>query len=190
MEPGEHAPQQVSYHDVVLILTPTVVRVEVDVLLAEPVYFQEVVEHTHHCISAFTHINCFIDEVVDLTWNGFTAYPKDGTFPGGEEVHGARLEGVIWVEYLLGHVKGVVCCDITRTRCCLLCRWWWAKITRRRKELVDGHFGGVKGLLVEGALLCYFQQVQLGLTNDLKCMLCSIIIMLFNAHPVICVQVS
>ena len=74
MEPGEHAPQQVSYHNVVLILTPTVVHMEVDVLLTEPMYFQEVVEHTNHCI---------IDEVVDLMWNGFTAYPKDGTFPGG-----------------------------------------------------------------------------------------------------------
>ena len=31
---GEHTPQQVSYHDVILILTPTVVCMEVDVLLA------------------------------------------------------------------------------------------------------------------------------------------------------------
>ena len=93
-----------------LFLTPTVVRVEVDVLLAEPVYFQEVVEHTNHCIRTFTHINSFsfIYEVVDLMWNGFTAYPKNGTFLGGEEVHGPWLERVIWVEYLLGHVKGVV----------------------------------------------------------------------------------
>ena len=137
MEPGEHVPQQVSYHDVVLILTPTAVHMEVDVLLAEPMYFQEVMEHTHHCISPLTHVNYLINEVVDLAWNCFTAYSKDSTFPWGEEVHRARLEGVVWVEYLLGHVEGVVCCDVTRAWCCLLCRWWWAEVTRRRKELMD-----------------------------------------------------
>ena len=33
VQTGKHTPQQVSYHSIVLILTPTVVRVEVDVLL-------------------------------------------------------------------------------------------------------------------------------------------------------------
>ena len=149
MEPSEHTPQQVSYHDVVLILTPTVVRVEVDVLLAEPMYFEKVMEHAHHCIRTLTHVNRLVDEVVDLAWYGFAAYPEDGTFPGGEEVHGARLLGVIWVEYLLGHVEGVVCCNVTRAWCCLLCRWWRIEITGRGKELVNRLFGIVKGILVE-----------------------------------------
>ena len=47
---SEHTPQQVSYHDVILILTPTVVCVMVDILLAEPMYFEEVMKHAHHCI--------------------------------------------------------------------------------------------------------------------------------------------
>ena len=105
METSEHTPQQVSYHDIVFILTPTVVRVEVDIFLAEPMYFKEMMEHAHHCISALAHVNCLIDEVVDLARHGFAAYSKDGTFPWGEEVHGTRLEGVVRVEHLLGHVK-------------------------------------------------------------------------------------
>ena len=68
MKPGEHAPQQVSYHDVVFVLTPTVVRMEVDVLLAEPMYFKEVMKHAHHCVGTLTHVNCLINEVVDLAW--------------------------------------------------------------------------------------------------------------------------
>ena len=36
------------YHDVVFIFTPTVVCVEVDVLLAEPMYFQEVMDSPLH----------------------------------------------------------------------------------------------------------------------------------------------
>ena len=99
------APQQVSYHDV-FILTPTVVRVEVEVdVLAEPMYFKEVMEHAYHHISTLAHVNSLIDEVVDLARYGFTAYSKDGTFPWGEEVHGTQLEGVVRVEHLLGHVK-------------------------------------------------------------------------------------
>ena len=44
MKTNEQAPQPVSYH-VVFILTPTVVRMEVDVLLTEPMYFKEMMEH-------------------------------------------------------------------------------------------------------------------------------------------------
>ena len=45
---SEHTPQQVSYHDVILVLTPTVVCVKVDILLAKPMYFKEVMKHAHH----------------------------------------------------------------------------------------------------------------------------------------------
>ena len=61
MEPGENTPQQVSYHDVILVLTPTVVRMEVDVLLTEPMYFKEVMEHAHHCVSTLAHVHCLIN---------------------------------------------------------------------------------------------------------------------------------
>ena len=62
-----HSRYPVSYYDV-FVLTPTVVRVEVDVLFAEPIYFEEVMKHAHHCIGALTHVNCLINEVVDLAW--------------------------------------------------------------------------------------------------------------------------
>ena len=116
MKPREYALQQVSYHDV--LLTPTVVRVEVDVL-AKPMYFHEVVEHT-----TALPISCFIHEVVDLMWNGFTAYPKMAHFWGVRKYMGPGWRG----SFGLGHVKGV-CCDITTTQCCLLCRWQRAEIT-------------------------------------------------------------
>ena len=60
MQASEHAPQQVSYHDVIFVLTPTVVRIEVDVL-AEPMYFKEM-EHAHYRISTLAHVKC-LDEV-------------------------------------------------------------------------------------------------------------------------------
>ena len=42
---SQHSPQQVSYHYAVLVLTPAVVSMEMDILLAEPMYFKEVMEH-------------------------------------------------------------------------------------------------------------------------------------------------
>ena len=73
VQASEHAPQQVSYHDVIFVLTPTVVRMEVNVL-ANPMYFKEVMEHAYHCISALTHVNCLVNEAVDLAWYGFAAH--------------------------------------------------------------------------------------------------------------------
>ena len=88
------------------LLTPTVVGVEeVDIFFAKPMYFKEMMEHAHHRISALAHVNHLIYEEVDLARYGFTAYSIDGTFPWGEEVHGTRLEGIVRVEHLLGHVK-------------------------------------------------------------------------------------
>ena len=69
-------PQQVSYHDVVLILTPTVVRMEVDIMLAEPMYFKEVVQHTDDGIGSFAYIYSFINEVFDLVWYSLAANSK------------------------------------------------------------------------------------------------------------------
>ena len=76
MQSSEYAPQQVSYHDVVLILTPTVVHVEVDITLAEPIYFKEVVQHTDDGIGSFTYIYGFVDEVIDLAWYSLAANSK------------------------------------------------------------------------------------------------------------------
>ena len=52
VQTGEHMPQQVSYHSIVLILTPTVVRVEMDIL-AEPMYPKEMVEHADDELAPF-----------------------------------------------------------------------------------------------------------------------------------------
>ena len=68
MKPGQHAPQQVSYHDVIFVLTPAVVRMEVDVQLAKPMYFEEMVQHTDDGIGPFTNVNSFVNQVIDLTW--------------------------------------------------------------------------------------------------------------------------
>ena len=105
VQAGKHAPQQVSYHSIVLILTPTVVRVEVYVLLTEPMYLKEVMEHADNGVGSLPNVNCLVNQVINLTWDSLTAHSKDGTLSWGKEVHGARLEGVIRVEYLLGHVK-------------------------------------------------------------------------------------
>ena len=116
MEPSEHAPQQVSYHGVVLVLTPTVVSVEVDILLAKPMYFKEVMEHADDGIGSLTSLNGLVNKVIDLTWDSLTAYSIDGALSWGKEVHGPWLLGVIRVEHLLGHVKRVVNLDVPRAR--------------------------------------------------------------------------
>ncbi|MCG8621416.1 MAG: hypothetical protein MJE68_05350 [Proteobacteria bacterium] len=105
VKPSEHVPQQVSYHSVVLVLTPTVVSVEVDILLAKPMYFEEVMEHADDGIGSLAGVNGLVNQVIDLTWDSLTAHSIDGTLSWGKEVHGARLEGVIWVEYLLAMLK-------------------------------------------------------------------------------------
>ena len=71
MKPCEH---------IILIMIPTVVRVEVNILLAEPMYSKEVMTHAHHGIGTLTHVNCLIDEADDLALNGFTAKSEDSTF--------------------------------------------------------------------------------------------------------------
>ena len=105
MEPSEHAPQQVSYHGVVLVLTPTVVSVEVDILLAKPMYFEELMEHADadDGIGSLPIVNGLVNKVIDLTGDILTAQSIDCTLCWGKEVHGPWLLGVIRVEYLVGH---------------------------------------------------------------------------------------
>ena len=87
-------------------------------------YFKEMVEHADDGVRPFTYVEGFVNKVIDLTWYSLAAYSKDCTFPWCSEVHGTRLEGVIGVEHLLGHVEGVVGVDGARAGCCFLC-WWW-----------------------------------------------------------------
>ena len=52
---------------------------------------KEVVEHADNCIGPLPHIRCLIDDKVDQSRDSFTADPKKGSLPGGEEVDGAWL---------------------------------------------------------------------------------------------------
>ena len=53
-------------------------------------------------LAPFPMSTCLINQVINLMWDSLTAHSIDGTLSWGKE---ARLEGVIRVEYLLGHVK-------------------------------------------------------------------------------------
>ena len=66
---------------------------------------EEVVEHADDGVGPLSHIAGFINEVVDLPWNGFTTYPKHSALAWSEKVYGAGLEGVRGVVHLLCHVK-------------------------------------------------------------------------------------
>ena len=49
-----------------LLWSPASTRhMEVDVLLAEPMYLKEVVEHADYGIGSLTDINCLINKVVE-----------------------------------------------------------------------------------------------------------------------------
>ena len=108
-------------------------------------YLKEVVEHA---FSTLARVDSLVDKVVHLAGQGLTAYSKDSTLPRSKEVNGTWLEGVVWVEYLLGHVKGVVALEVSQTWCCSCCRWWRNEIPRG--EMVpDDLFGIISGLFVD-----------------------------------------
>ena len=92
VQTSKHAPQQVSYHSIVLILTPTVVRMEMNVL-TEPMYPREMMEHADDGIGSLPDVKCLINQVINLTWDSLTAHSIDSTLSWGKKVHGARLEG-------------------------------------------------------------------------------------------------
>ena len=62
-----------------------------DFTLAEPMYFEEMLQPTDDGIELLTYVRRFVNEVIDLTWYSLTAHAKDCTFPGCKEVHGTRL---------------------------------------------------------------------------------------------------
>ena len=105
------SPKQVLDHGSILILPTTVVGVQVYCLLAQPMVYEEMMEHTYDYVGALPHVDSLIDQVVHLSREGFTTHTKDGTLPGSQKVHGAELEGVIGVKLLLCLVKTVVGMD-------------------------------------------------------------------------------
>ena len=58
---NETAPQQVCYHDVVFVLPPTVVHMEMDIAFPQPMYFEEVVEPANNRISSLPTVHCLIN---------------------------------------------------------------------------------------------------------------------------------
>ena len=76
--------------------------------LSQAMLLEEVVEETDDGVGPLPCVAGFINEVVDLPWDGFTTYPKDSALARGQEVDGAGLEGVRGVMHLLCHVERVV----------------------------------------------------------------------------------
>ena len=50
---------------------------------------QKVVKKADNSVGSFSHITGFINQVVNLMWNAFTADPKHCTFSGSFEIHWA-----------------------------------------------------------------------------------------------------
>ena len=91
MELNHHPPDE---HCIIFILSHIVVGMLLDVPLSQSMLSREVVEHADNGISPLPSVAGFINEVVDLPWDGFTMYPKDCTLARSEEVYGAWLERV------------------------------------------------------------------------------------------------
>ena len=108
MLPSHHPPQQILDHGGILVLPTTVIGVQVYCLLAQPMVCKEMVKHTYDGIGALPHVDSLIDQVVHLSGDGLTTHTEDGTLPGSQEVHWARLKRIVGVEHLLRHVETVV----------------------------------------------------------------------------------
>ena len=75
VDPNHHPPYEVMEHGVALVLPHTIVRMQVDMCLPQSMLLEEMVEHADDGIGSLPSIAGFINEVVDLPWNGFTTYP-------------------------------------------------------------------------------------------------------------------
>jgi len=92
-------------HGVILVLSNTVVCMEMDRGLSKTMGLKEVVEQRDNCVGSLPDINGFINEVVDLARNRFTTYPKDSALSWCQEVDGPWLQRVRWVVHLLRKVE-------------------------------------------------------------------------------------
>ena len=64
---GHDSPQQVLDHDGILVLPTTVIGMQVYRLLAQPMVFKKMMEHTYDGVGALPHVDSFIDQVVHLS---------------------------------------------------------------------------------------------------------------------------
>ena len=123
--PSHHSPQQVLDHGGILVLSTTVVSVQVYCFLAQPMVHKEMVEHTDDGIGALPHVYSLVNQVVHLMGDGLTTHTKDCALTGYQEVHWAGLKRIVGVEHLLCHVKTVVGRDRCGVGWLLRCWWWW-----------------------------------------------------------------
>ena len=87
-------PHEVVDHDVVFVLTSTIiVSVKVSVKLTKPIVLEVKMEHADDVICTLPSSNSFVNDKIDLAWNTFTANPKQSSFPRCEEVNQTGLLG-------------------------------------------------------------------------------------------------
>ena len=103
-------------YGVIFILANAVVSMKLQVDLTQGMVCQEVVKVADNCVGPLPCVHCLIYKEVYLPWYPLTADPKYATLPGCFEVHGAWLEGIVWIVDLLGIVKGVVKAEWTLPR--------------------------------------------------------------------------
>ena len=87
MSSGHHPPHQVVYHSIVFILSSTVVSVQVDVGLPQPMYVKEKIQPADYSIGPLPRFTRVVCEEVYLSGDCLAVNPKHRTLPWGEEVY-------------------------------------------------------------------------------------------------------
>ena len=105
---GECSPNKVVYHAVVLVLSCTVISMQVHHFFTQSMHLEEVVETTDDIVGSFTTLSTLISEEIHLPRYSFAVDAKDSTLPWSKEVYRARLKRVRWEMDLLCIVEGVV----------------------------------------------------------------------------------
>ena len=76
-----------------------------DGCLSQPIVVEEVIQHADNCVCPLANVRSLVNDEVDLSWDGLTTDPKQGSLPGSQEVDWARLE---WVDGVVNlHTKQV-----------------------------------------------------------------------------------
>ena len=99
---------QVAHHDVVLILACTVVCMQLQVVLADSIGFQEVVQKRYHHVGPLPRWRCLVYQVVYLPWNAFCMNPEQLHLARRLEEDRSWLHGIGRVVQLLGEVETVM----------------------------------------------------------------------------------
>ena len=103
-----HPPRQVLEHELILVLTRTVVTVEGHMSLPDRKVVKKVVEVAYHRIAAFPYTLSFIDAVVNLPWEGLAINSKKATFPWHQEINWPWLHRAVGQMHLLCIIERIV----------------------------------------------------------------------------------